>query len=148
MVLGIFRKPERSLSLSPSLSFSLCLLLWLSAYELMWALPYYTPSGALKRQGRRSQQSLACCLNLCVPSSPASRSLGLEMLAPRCGVPRFLLVLLGPMLFAPGRAGAESQGEETAGLLWPPTAAVAIIRNILRVEKWTLERLTSNPGRK
>ncbi|XP_029684753.1 alkaline phosphatase, intestinal, tandem duplicate 1 isoform X1 [Takifugu rubripes] len=31
------------------------------------------------------------------------------MLAPCCGVPRFLLVLLGPMLFAAGRAAAESQ---------------------------------------
>ncbi|XP_056894070.1 alkaline phosphatase, intestinal, tandem duplicate 1 [Takifugu flavidus] len=31
------------------------------------------------------------------------------MLAPCCGVPRFLLVLLGPMLFAAGWAAAESQ---------------------------------------
>lgn len=29
-------------------------LLWLWAYELALALPHYTPSGALKRQGRRS----------------------------------------------------------------------------------------------
>lgn len=62
------------------------------------------------------------------------------MLVPRCGVPRFLLILLGPMLFAAGWATAESQGEERAGLLWPPAAAAAIIRNILWVEKWPLKQ--------
>lgn len=54
--------PLVSFSLSPPpasvlslfLSHFLFPLLWLSAYELALALPHYTPSGALKRQGRRS----------------------------------------------------------------------------------------------
>lgn len=44
-----------------------------------------------------------------------SWSLGYEMCAPpRRRVPDFLLILLGPLLLAVGRAAVESQGEETS----------------------------------
>lgn len=67
------------------------------------------------------------------------------MLTQRSGVPRFLLILLGPMLFATGRAAAESQGEETAGLLWLPAAA-AIIRNLLTGGKVDAGMVNLKPG--
>lgn len=44
----------------------------------------------------------------------------------QCGAPNLLLILLGPMLLAVGRAALESQGEETTELLLPPVVGILV----------------------
>lgn len=125
--LSLFSSLPHFLSLSLSLPSFVVFSLWADVGPSL----LHTQWGFKKAGPEVSAVTHACCLNLCVSSSSASRLLGLEMPVPRCGVPRFLLILLGPVLFAAGWTTAESQGEES-------------VRDILWMEKWMLKWLTTN----